>query len=450
MGHFLIQSRAALICIVLLVATIVLGGGGTVNPGTEIALELVAVVCVLAWLVTVRGRTAPASVWILVGLVFIVPVLQLVPLPPFLWQALPGREMTRAALDLVGLADSWRPVSLVPAATLSSLLALGPPLALLWMVSQLDLRERQAVLLAIAVTVFAGGLLGAAQVVGGRGFYLYDYSHFEWLTGFQANRNAEADVLVIGLLAFTAAQAARGQARAVRAAIAAVGVGFLALATVLTGSRTGIAILAVMLLPVVFAHLRLLRVGNRRIAATFAAGILTLPAAVWLALRVPSLTRAVERFDGQRDFRLELWTDGWSAALAYWPIGGGVGGFVQLFLPFERLEVLDETSPNRAHNDYLEWLIEAGLPGIAVLLAVAIVVAVMILQAWKRYRAAGGKDREVSALTLLFSCGTLTTIAAHSILDYPLRSMAIAGLLAVAAGLLTRPTGTVPMEGSRP
>jgi hypothetical protein len=124
------------------------------------------------------------------------------------WQALPGREIERAALDLIGASASWRPLSLSPSRTLASLLSLGPPLALMIMAGGLPFEVRKLLLAGIAGMTVISAVLGAAQLAaGGAAFRLYEHTHSGWLTGFQANRNAQADVLLIGMVALAAALA---------------------------------------------------------------------------------------------------------------------------------------------------------------------------------------------------------------------------------------------------
>ena len=95
----------------------------------------------------------------------------------------------------------------------------------------------------------------------------------------------------------------------------------------------------------------------------------------------------------------------------------------------ERLEVLDPTSPNRAHNDFLELAIEGGLPALIVLLAIGAVLVRAALHGLRQGSAA-------QQVQVLFGCGALSLLCLHSLVDYPLRSMALAALAAVAAGML--------------
>ena len=442
----LIGDRIFWLAACFLCTAIVLGGGGTPNPLPELLLQGVTAVFALILLVHFWRSTLPANppldnaystftwscglVTIALALVAL-PALQLVPLPPQWWQTLPGRETLHASLALVGAADSWRPVSLLPARTLASLLALGPPLLLIFMVSQLDHRGRQRLLGVVVLLALATALLGALQIISGSpALRPYAHTHDGWLTGFQANRNATADLLLIGMVALAAwlrEQPPSGQGRWLAASGLAL---LLMLAVLLTGSRMGIMLmpLAVIACLVILAP-RLTGLNGKRVAAGLA-GLGFAAMAMWLLLRDNAvLGRITSRFAFHHDFRPELWADTWFAISQYWPFGVGMGGFTPALMAAERLEVVDESWPNRAHNDYLELALEAGAAGIAVLTLVLVVLLAMIRSAWRRGDALRGQ--------VLFALAVLGILAAHSLVDYPLRSLAIASLAAMAVAMLT-------------
>lgn len=428
--------RAAIASIFTILA-IVFGGGGSSAPLSELAVQVLAVIAAIAWLLTVRDcrQTATGSdrlvAW-LAALVLVLPVVQLLPLPPALWKALPGREIESASLGLVGAAQAWMPWSMAPSRTLASLVAMLPAVLAIAMAASLDARERDWVLRAVVLAVALSVVLGALQLAAGTsgGWRPYGTDNSGYLNGFQANRNAQADMLLIGIAALAAvAVAARGRIGPRLAAASAVtGVVVLVLACVLTGSRTGIFLVPVALIFAVLIWRP--RIANGRslgvAAAVVAAG---LAMALFLLRDNTAIGRVLERFGSERDFRFELWDDTRFAIAAYWPFGSGIGTFRPIFIAVERLEVVDPTMPVRAHNDYLEFVLETGLFGPIVLLACAALLGVAAVRAW----------RNRSVLTrpqVLFSASVMVTIGLHSFVDYPLRSMALAHLTAIAAGIL--------------
>ena len=114
-------SRHPLVAALFLACAIVLGGGGSPSPGTEILLQLVFVAAALAWLwLPAPHGSVPIprsrTFWLICALVLVLPLAQLVPLPPGVWTALDGQGNRAAALALVGREQSWQPLSHSPPA----------------------------------------------------------------------------------------------------------------------------------------------------------------------------------------------------------------------------------------------------------------------------------------------------------------------------------------------
>ncbi|MBX7540053.1 O-antigen ligase family protein [Qipengyuania sphaerica] len=429
----------------------VLGGGGSPSPAAELAVQIAFAAALLLWVWW--ARTSDSRVARLPRLLFwpgaallTLPLLQLVPLPPSVWQGLPQRELEEATLSLLGQDGTWRALSISPPVTLAGLLALIPAVGVMWATSKLGARDRQRLVLSIGFLALLGAFLGALQMASGpEAFRFYERSHRGWLTAFHANRNAAADVLLIGSLAFGSWYArtrADIDASRRRLPLFIAGQVVLLVALVLTGSRAGIALGGVAL---VFNWLMLrpadLDLRTRALFAGVAAVILGLLAMPLVLSGNSRLARVADRFDVTGDARIPLWRDSIDTLAGFWPAGSGVGTFPKAFQPFESFEYLDPAFPNRAHNDYLEFFIEAGLMAMPILLGGALAIIALARRAWKM-------SPEEHAVQL-FAGGTLAVVALHSIVDYPLRNMAIACLAGVAAGLLTvTPRHKTPRSGT--
>lgn len=423
------SARARLLALFVVVA-VILGGGGSPNPSTEVLLEFAFAVAALAWLwlpldAAERAPSGDRLVVVLMVFVLIVPVVQLVPLPPSIWTVLPGRSNEWAALSLVGEQQSWRPIALSPSRTLASLLATLPPLFCLYAVSRLALHERRLVLGAVVLMAVVTSVLGVFQLTDqGQGLSLYREHSAGWVQGFQANRNAAADLLLIGIVAlavmvapYIGRERQRQPLRLDRRtfAILSSGVGFLLLiATVMTGSRAGTTLILVAAAAAVTILLLARNASDhgspwRSIAgAIIALAVLGLIFA--LLARFTALGQVTARF-AEKESRTEIWKDAWFALKQYWPAGFGMGGFEPAILPAERLEVLDSQIPNRAHNDYLEIGLEAGILGMIMLAAAALVCLSMI---WRTWRQAPAQRQQV-----VFGTSVLLMVALHSVVDYP-------------------------------
>lgn len=423
--------------LVYTVLMLILGGGGTPAPLSELACQLLAALALVGW-VALRGPAALENArapWLVCGLIALVPALQLIPLPPALWQALPGRDLLRESLALVGADQSWWPLSVAPQRTLDGLLALLPPLLALVMVASLTVEGRQLLLKAIAGFALLSVAVGAGQLASaGKGpLQFYVGSDPGVLGGFQANRNAQVDVLLIGLLALVGAWHERaGRSRAMLGAIGALAL-VLLLGAFLTGSRAGIALIP---LPLawclylvrgeLFSQTSLFRLPNLALAGGIGLG---LAAAAW---QTRPIQQVLLRFGFSGEYRPDIWRDTLFAIEQYWPVGSGLGTFTRVIGPAERLEAIGPVLINRAHNEYLELLLEGGLPLALAWAVVAVLVGLALVRA---LREASGAARAQA----VFSAGTLTIVSLHSLVDYPFRSMALASLVAVAAAFVLVP-----------
>lgn len=354
-------------------ALLIFGGGGSPAPLAELACEILAVITLAIW-VALAPHSAKKSnrAFVLIACLISAPIAaQLIPLPPFVWQNLPGRETFQAALALIGEDQSWRTWSIAPHRTFASLLSLGPPLLALWLILQLNQDGQRMVLRAVAGVALVSVAIGAAQLAqaGPGPLDFYGTGDSGVLHGFQANRNAEADVLLIGLLALALTWRELHHTRRERLALAFIALsGLLLLGIVLTGSRTGIA-LAPLTITIAWAIVRSDRKARhhptRKAGGAWwvIGGLSVALGLAWLLLSGnPALARVIARFDLGAEFRPELWRDSWTAVQSFWPVGSGAGTFSISVLPFERLEVVDATLPNRAHNEMLEAALEGGVP----------------------------------------------------------------------------------------
>lgn len=433
------------LCIVMVALAIGLGGGGTVNPQTELVLQFLTALLLLPLVISSkwqRGLGAiPRTMLLLAGLILILPVLQLIPLPPSIWHALPGRTIELQSLALVQADQAWMPLTMAPARTFASLLAMLCPVLLMLQVSRLSVRGRNWLCVTIMGAAIVSLLLGVLQLSHTGGWTWSPYSQFSegYLTGFQANRNAQADFLLTAMLAVGVLTSTRlGDGR--HHVLTWAGFLFITLALVIgllmTGSRTGIALSLPTCVALGFMLWPLLR--NKKSAWWGLGGIvgaLVLGGVVLSQLQ--SVRKVAARFFLSKEARWDLWADTWFAIQQVWPFGSGIGTIVPMLEAAERLDVVDTTRPVRAHNDWLEWLLESGAPGVIVLSLIILVIGTVAIRSLIEASRPGASPARRAQV--IFACGVLIVCALHSIFDYPLRSMALATLNAVAAALLIPP-----------
>lgn len=444
---------ASALCAAVLIASLVLGGGTRGGFVSDMVLQFAALP--LMWVALWQLSELPNKNGLRVALalaaaVALLPLVQLIPMPPRLWTALPSREVSAAAFDLIGRPLPWMPISVVPRATWLSALSLLPPLALFFATVMLDWRQRRLVSL---VLIFAGvisAFLGLLQVAQGPASALrfFTITNPSEAVGFFANRNHLATLLYAVLLFAIAWMIDIVAERGPRlqqfdiGAIARVTAGFTVLVVIISAqmmarSRAGVG-LTILALFGGFA----LAVGDRRAHSALSAGKLVLAAAaVALVFATQfALYRFLERFDADplADARVAFARNTMAAAKAYMPIGAGLGSFVSVYGLFEPpQDTLANTYANHAHNDVLELWLETGVVGMALL---AIFVLWFAWRSWVIWRERPRPpERHIDQLLARAATLVIALVGAHSLVDYPLRTGAIMAVLAFSCALLVCP-----------
>lgn len=254
------------------------------------------------------------------------------------------------------------------------------------------------------------------------------------LFGTFANRNSTGLFLVaaLALAALLPTPPKVGQAGL---ALRIVTCALLVLAIVLTRSRTALVLAAI---PLGLAALKFVltqfkgraaSVNNRGLLMVIPAILVVAIVGILLALSPGRFGDVIDRFGSEaEDSRVYIWEDGAYAAGRYWPVGSGMGTFDDVFQIDESLENMTVRRAGRAHNDYLEVAIEAGLPGLA------LVAGWLALLLWLSWRARRAPDRWIA----WSGAAILLAIALQSITDYPLRNQTILALGSYALIILTR------------
>ena len=210
-------------------------------------------------------------------------------------------------------------------------------------------------------------------------------------------------------------------------------VAVMVLATVLTNSRAGILLIPLALVGswAVLAAGGAAAGRRRWLPALALALVAALIGLAVLAEGSRALGPVFARFGEHDAFRRELWRDAWFAVRRSWPTGIGLGGAQPALIAAERLEIVDPSVPNRVHNDYLEFLLEGGAAAVAALVCA---LAALLLAATKAWR-----DPTADRSQIAVGFTILLIVACHSLVDYPMRSMALACLTGVGGGLLLAP-----------
>ena len=411
-------------------------GGSAQGIFSNLALQLLGV-AILAWAFLTRtplkdSRPARQLGWLAAAAVTLV-LLQLIPLPPAIWSNLPGRQFVVEGYRLLGQPLPWMPVSLAPANTIATAMAMLPPLAMLALILRLGAYRDSWLVIALLCATFISIGLGVLQIQsGGTGPYLYRQANLGTASGLFANANHMATLLLVSI-PFLVALAARRWRKSPKSSdrlLTATVAGVAAVAILLGMATNQSFALLVIGAPVVgAAALQLIppgRVKLGRLAAML--GLLFLAGSAALAVIVSAGMSTSNQTSVS--IRADIWKETAQAIGDHGLAGSGVGTFPGLYPQYEDPATVERTYVNHAHNDYMELVLEAGIPGL---------VLMLLFLAWWGSRAFAIWRSPNAAELARAACIASGAILLHSLVDYPLRTAAIATLMAVAVALMADP-----------
>ncbi len=430
--RFAIVPGFVLLCLVL--------GGSAQGIWSNALLQLIAI-AIIAWAVLAKGAQAPprgaAKVLAIIGgLAMLLPALQLIPLPPGLWSALPGREFIAEGFALLGVPPSWMPISLTPHETMATMLFLLPPLAVLCAMLLTGAYRGAWLAGTILGVTLAAVLVGALQVGSAdptsSQWYFYKRTNHGVATGFFANSNHLAALLVISIpILFALVRDLRDGSRNAKARpaillLAAAGLAVLLLGIVLNES------LAILLLgpPVALVSASML-VGRKSGLRRPLIGMAVLGAVAMIGLFMSPLHDRLAKGDiTSIEERRVMWSDTLDAIPDFMPFGSGVGSFQTLYPRYEDQATITRVFTGHAHNDYLEIALETGILGILLLIAFLLWWAARTRSIWRSRPA----DPYAQAATIVTAALLL-----HSLVEYPLRTGALSAIMAAFLAIMARP-----------
>lgn len=420
---------------------LLLGGSGQ-GIWANAVLQLLAI-AIIAWAVLTRKPVELSAngrrLLNLTGLLALLFALQLVPLPPAVWTLIPGREFVADGYRMLGIPLPWQPLSLAPYDTLASGLALLPPIAVLAGMLRLGAFNDNMLTMALVGGAVASVLVGIVQVTSGDpSWYFYRFSNFGTAAGFFANSNHMAALLLV-CMPFVAAtmagfwrRARNSGDRSLVTALAAGAAAVLAIGILINGSS------AILLLgpPVVVAcAMMVMRLPAERLRKGFLlAALLLVAGAAAIGLLVKDGTSVSNQTSVET--RAEIWSRSAEAVGDHWLTGSGIGTFEQIYQRYEDPVTIDRFFVNHAHNDYLEVILETGVAG---LLLIILFLAWWVARAAEAWRSPGSSDAAKAATI------ASAALLLHSFVDFPLRTAALASVMAMALALMAGARG-VPVR----
>lgn len=427
----------------VLLATFALAGGSShADAPTQIVVRLVAVAVIGALLVVgdYRSLARVRVPTLLVGGAVVLAVLHLVPLPFALWSSLPGRAFVVTADMLAGANRPWRPLSLDPDKTFNALVSLLPVMAALLVAATMRERDLRRASWAIVAVAILSAVIALLQLggVGGDRLHYYDLASIGEATGLFPNRNHNAALLVCGMVLI-----AHLPSEPRFALLKLSGIAFLAVSVMLIQSRSGMLIAVVALALCYRALRRLIREAQRsgggpqqprprwQAYGIVVAAVVLVGLGVLAAAQSGSFARFLTASDS--DTRFSILGPVTDLAWHYFPAGSGLGTFDPVFRIAEPLSALSPEYFNHAHNDLIETVITAGLPGLVLIAVFAVWLAASVRRAWRA-------DNELWAAVLV-----VLVLLGQSLVDYPLRTPLLGGLFVLALVWMCRlPTVLYP------
>jgi len=420
-------------------ACLLLGGASAAGVAANAFLQLAGLGLILA-LLWQRNFALPdgarGPLWI-GGALLIFGLLSLVPLPGGLGSGSLLRGQVIEAFRLIGIEPPALSASLAPSWTLISLLHLLPAAAMFLLVLRLPNEERRLLPTVLMAIAGASVVLGAFQLMGGpfSPLRFYEVTNRTSPVGFFSNANHEATLLLcaLPLTAVIAGRMATRRSRSKRSggAIISVSIAVFILAGIaISGSSAGYGLA----LPAAVASFLIYR---RTVAGRVATGWWAALAALALVFAFAGLSGPLgkEAFEAdvtsQPSSRRVLASTTTEIIKDSFPLGTGLGTFSTVYRRYEDPSRVTRQFANHAHNDYLEAVMELGVAGLLLILVFLFWWGRRAYHAWTR-------DFEGAALARAGSV-MIGIVLAHSIVDYPIRTAAIAAVFALGCALMVPP-----------
>ncbi len=412
-----------------------LGGSARDDVQSLAVLNPAMILCCGVALLTLKHEHWRDKKWFFVifALVFLLIAIYGTPLPLPIEPFSQGARNVAAVGAFANVSNSALFLGVAPTAVWPSIFFLFGPLAVFLFAIQLN---RDDFLLTLPMMIWAGsisGVIGLLQIVGSADgpLYFYRITNNGSAVGLFANRNHAAALLaslfpMLAVFAVRSRTAVRGGKSAAQLVAITIAITLIPLILV-TGARSGI-------IGTIFGLFGAVALYNSRVhthrgaeKARSLAPILGMSAVLCIALATIYFSRAtaLERMFAETTM-INSRTDFWAASLKlfwqYFPLGFGPGSFVPVFQNQEPLALLNGSYLNRLHNDWLEFALTFGVPGILLMLVGLTYFVWRSFLLWFRMdgaRSAVAFGRMASVIIIILGIASMS--------DYPLRTPAMMG-----------------------
>lgn len=441
-GTGAISLRVQHVAVATFLLFCVVGGGTSRNDAlSQPFIWIAAIFCIMASIyVATRSDLARVKVpLIFTGLCAILAGVHLLPLPPVMWTALPGRELYAQLSATAGIDPPWRPLSVVPDFTWSSLLSLLPVLAVILAYATTTKPVRGLFPAGVLCVCVGSAILALAQLGSGDGGMLrhYTVANQDFAIGLFANRNHQAVLLALAIPLVVIVSRLSNHKRISKNAlwISLSVILFLVPMILVTGARIGLVLGTYGLIVAAFLARTPLsaRAGPAKQATPsgirrFVAPIATIGIIAFTLLFARAV--AVDRlfaFDADQELRFKLIQPLTRMLVEFFPFGSGLGSFEPVFRQYEPFALLRPGYVNQAHNDLLQLGIEGGLPALLLLAALVIWLVLANVRLWKPVK------RYADSRVMLgrYAAAIAPAMLVASLVDYPLRTPLMAVIFVI-------------------
>jgi O-antigen ligase len=428
-----------ILALALLALLAALGGASRADELQQSFVRLAAIVVIAAalWPLDFSAFRGAQRPMIGFGIVFLLLLLQLLPLPFELWARMPGHALyARVAVETH--STGWRPWTLSPDLTLNALAGFLPAATIALLTLALDFKDRLQLAKLVVAIACASALLGLLQfAAGGTTLHLFRTTSENSAVGLFANRNHQAVLMACALpilAAVTSIRMRQEDERTNGLALSAAALLLMGLAA--TGSRMGLLLGAIgvasaaaiwMVRPEGMAIRRLRSrtwlIGSGVVVA--AVGSIAL-----LVARSGSIARLAH--NPVDETRIAAIGPILKAVRSFFPFGSGFGTFEPVYRRFEPDSLLSNIYLNQAHNEPLQLALEGGIPALVLLL---LFLAWWVHAAFRSVRPRGSASRRAMGIGMT---ATSLILMLSSLVDYPLRTPLLSSLFAIACVELAR------------
>lgn len=429
------------VLLLFLLCSVIFGGAGREGRFAHSILQafsaLGIAVFAVSWPIDQKLKPLRTPLSIIFVLVAIA-LLHSVPLPERVWQSLPGRGLLIDGFHSLGVPRGPMPLSLDVEATLSTIGYALPPVFVMLLCLKVGLRRlKSAIPWFMLVISVASVALGAFQIILGNDdrLYFYEITNVDLPVGTFANVNHFANFILLSMpfTVFLLREASKNWQKhdheialvvAVCGALLLLGAGIAA---------AGSLAVYLMTLPVGGAAFLAGRKqgtaqSNIYIQGGLAAALVVMVAAVATSPLLYGLG-SVDLSDGHLS-RINIWSMTIEAVRDHWPVGSGIGTYPAIIPLYEDPTTVTSTYIARAHNEYLQLLMEAGVLGLIVLI---FALSWLGVRTWKIWTSQSERSdiafKKIATISIL-------VVVLHSLVDFPLRTPAITAFFAMFIAII--------------